>query len=196
MKGRLPVTIAAAAVAALLMSSCVQPINLGEFEDLQKKVGMLETRIQVLEKRVNRLEKKPEPTPIEAPLASLPQATGKAKDVRCVEKDGVYYVTADEAKALKDDVGGVSTTFRMLPEMEGDKIVGMKVYAIRADSFPASCGFKNGDTAMAINGMALASPDDVLKAVDLIAQKGEAVVSIMRSGQLIELSIKKSPPEK
>jgi hypothetical protein len=190
------VTVVAAAWTALLVVSCGQPINLGEFEDLQKKVGMLEIQVRALEKRVDRLEKKPEPTPVEAPIASLPQATGKAKDVRCKEKDGVYYVTADEAKALKDDVGGVSATFRMLPAMEGDKILGMKLYAIRADSFPASCGLKNGDTATEINGMALASPDDVLEAVDLIAEKGEAVVRIMRSGQLVELTIMKSPPEK
>jgi len=188
------ITVAAIAWTAVLAASCGQPINLGAFEDLQKKVGMLEIKIQALEKRVDRLEKKPEIKPIEPPVAGLPQATGKAKDVRCEEKDGVYLVTADEAAALKDDLGGVSTTLRMIPAMEGDKIQGMKVYAIRADSFPASCGFKNGDTVTEINGLALASPDDVLKSVDLIAEKGEAMVRIMRSGQLIELTIRKSPP--
>jgi len=192
MKQPYPVMIAA--VAALLIASCGQPINLGAFEDLQKKVDMLENKVRALEKRMDRLEKKPEPKPVEPPVAGLPQPTGKAKDVRCEEKDGVYVVTADEAAALKDDIGGVSTTLRMIPAMEGDKIQGMKVYAIRADSFPASCGFKNGDTVTEINGLALASPDDVLKSVDLIAEKGEAVVRIMRSGQLIELTIRKSPP--
>ena len=61
------------------------------------------------------------------------------------------------AKKLLGLPAGLGRPTRMVPSMKNGKPDGVKLYAIRPQSFVAQLGFANGDTLVKVNGTAITS---------------------------------------
>ncbi len=72
---------------------------------------------------------------------------------------------------------------RIVPEKEGDRIVGMKVYGIRSGSVLALIGIENGDRLETINGFELASPQGMLEAYGRLRMADRLTVHLTRGGK-------------
>lgn len=182
---------AAAAAAFALLAQCQPQVTGEQYRELQQRIYKLEVGTQGLKKRVEKLEKKAAAgAGPAAPSKALPKPTGKAKDVRCEEKDGKYFVTPEEAGLIREDLGGVLASFRFLPNMQEGEVQGFKLYGIRADSFSGSCGLMNGDLLLKINERDLLSAEDLLIAFQAsLKEEGELRFQVMRHSQLVEISV-------
>jgi len=47
---------------------------------------------------------------------------------------------------------------RVVPEKEGDKVVGIRLFGIRQDSLLGTLGLENGDRLSSINGFEMSDP--------------------------------------
>ncbi|MBW2455512.1 MAG: PDZ domain-containing protein [Deltaproteobacteria bacterium] len=119
----------------------------------------------------------------------------------------------DDIKKVSDHTYEVSPTLveeltseqlmrsaRIIPKLEGGKVVGMKLYGIRRSSVLGALGFQNGDTITAINGQPVASPDRMLELYSKLTPTpgAEATVEVLRKGEPITLRYRvrkeSSPP--
>ena len=81
------------------------------------------------------------------------------------------------------NLAGLSGDARVVPYFEAGQAVGFKLYAIRPDSFFASCGLENGDVVRTLNGLPLNSPDKALEAYSQMRSATHLDVAIDRAGQ-------------
>src|SRR5262249_46307392 len=104
-----------------------------------------------------------------------------------IEKLGPAEFNVD--RSLVDDLierqGDLMKTIRIVPEREADRIVGIRLFGIRADAFPGSFGFANGDRLEKINGLPLTTPEAGLEAFVRLRMADHWTVQINRSGQTV-----------
>ncbi len=107
-------------------------------------------------------------------------------DVRKVS-DHSYEVSPTLVEELTSDQ--LMRSARIIPKLEGGKVVGMKLYGIRRSSVVGALGFMNGDTVTAINGLPVTSPDALLEAYSKVTPKpgAETTVEVLRRGRPITL---------
>jgi hypothetical protein len=181
---------ATAAAAFFLLARCQPQVTGEQYRELQLRIYKLEVGTQALKKRVEKLEKKAAASDKPAaPSHALPKPTGKAKDVRCQEKDGGYFLAPGDAALLKEDMGSLFASFRFLPFMKDGVMGGFKLYGIRADSFGGSCGLMNGDVLLKINDRDLLTAEDLLIALEASMQEEDEIrFQVMRHSQLVEIS--------
>lgn len=100
--------------------------------------------------------------------------------------DTEYLITEEAAGALVE--GGLTArSARIIPDMEGGQVVGMKLYGIRRNSALGVLGFRNGDTVRSLAGHDLSSPEQALEAYSSLRGRDEVTVIIERRGQPVEL---------
>ena len=78
---------------------------------------------------------------------------------------------------------------RIVPALQNGMVVGFKLYAIRPGSVFARVGFMNGDTIVAINGIALTSADKLLETYTMLKSAIHFDIQMERRGQPISLTI-------
>lgn len=71
---------------------------------------------------------------------------------------------------------------RLVPKMEGEKYLGLKLYGIRRGSLPKALGLKNGDMIKSINGYAMGSPDKMLEAYAKLRRETKLTLELERKG--------------
>jgi len=184
-------TAAACAAAVMLLARCQPQVTGEQYRELQKRIYKLEVETQALEKRVQKLEKKS--AAVSGPTKSspaLPKPTGEAKDVRCKEKDGKYFISPADAELFRKDVGSFLASFRFFPNMADGQVNGLRLYGIRAESLSGSCGFKNGDVLFKIDDRQVGSAEDVLIALESAKQEeGDLSFQVLRLSQIVEITI-------
>lgn len=81
---------------------------------------------------------------------------------------------------------------RIVPEKEGDKVVGIRLFGIKADSLLNTLGLVNGDRLQTINGFDMASPEKALEAYARLRTADHLTIAINRKGkpQNIDFNIK------
>jgi general secretion pathway protein C len=67
------------------------------------------------------------------------------------------------AKGLADPIS-VMGPVRMVPERKDGKLIGLRLFGIRAGTLPGLLGLQNGDRLESINGFNVASPEQALEA--------------------------------
>ena len=72
---------------------------------------------------------------------------------------------------------------RIVPEKEGDKIVGIRLFGIKPDSLLGTLGLENGDRLSSINGFDMASPEKALEAYARLRTADHLTVAINRKGK-------------
>jgi general secretion pathway protein C len=78
-------------------------------------------------------------------------------------------------------------TARIVPEKEGDKVVGIRLYGVRPDTLLGVLGMENGDRLQTINGFDMASPEKALEAYARLRTAEKLVVQVNRRGQPVNL---------
>jgi hypothetical protein len=168
---------------------CVQQV-----QKLRQELHALEMRVENIEKEV---EAKEEANPMPFPFVKKPSKSTALK-ARCEEADGRYWLTAEEAVELRDsDNMWLLSSFRSIPHMEDGEFKGIKLYGIKSDSFVFSCGFRNGDTVVEINELALDASGikrtfDISWAIEMreaIQKDGEARIKVLRKDELVDINV-------
>jgi general secretion pathway protein C len=101
-----------------------------------------------------------------------------------VERAVVDQILENQAELMK--------SARIVPEKEGDKVVGIRLFGIKPDSLLGTLGLENGDRLQAINGFDMASPEKALEAYARLRTADHLTVAINRKGknQNIDFNIK------
>ena len=76
---------------------------------------------------------------------------------------------------------------RIVPEKEGDRVAGMRMFGVRSGSLLSTLGFKNGDRLDAINGMEITDPQKALEAYGRLRTADRLAVTLNRKGQPVNI---------
>jgi general secretion pathway protein C len=72
---------------------------------------------------------------------------------------------------------------RIVPEKEGDKVVGIRLFGVRPDSLLGTLGLENGDRLQSINGFEMSDPQKALEAYARLRTADKLQVSVNRRGK-------------
>jgi general secretion pathway protein C len=143
---------------------------------------------RTLERRattVNILDMMPPPA-AGPPAPPLPPGARAAVD--CAD-EGRCTVARGEFERLMENPAELMRQARVLPSIKDGERRGLKLYAIRGGSFPATLGFKNGDLLTAINGLEMRDPEAAHKVYSALRRADTLVFSIERKGEPVTLSL-------
>lgn len=102
----------------------------------------------------------------------------------------------DIERSLVDQVlenqGELMKSARIVPEKEGDKVVGIRLFGVRPDSLLGTLGLENGDRLQSINGFEMSDPQKALEAYARLRSADKLQVTVNRRGKptTIDFSIK------
>ena len=121
-------------------------------------------------------------TPVPADIASKIQKVS-ANEFN-VDRQVVDKILENQAELMK--------SARIVPEQENGKVVGIRLFGIRADTLLGTLGLENGDRLQSINGFDMASPEKALEAYARLRTADHLTVQVNRRGanQNIDFNIK------
>lgn len=101
-----------------------------------------------------------------------------------IERSVVDQILDNQAELMK--------SVRIVPEKEGDKMVGIRLFGIRGDSLLGALGLENGDRLQSINGFEMTDPQKALEAYARLRTADHLTVAVNRRGKdtNIDFSIK------
>ncbi|WP_437599776.1 type II secretion system protein GspC [Sorangium sp. So ce590] len=131
------------------------------------------------------------PTPAPAPTATTSKATARggkkvppeiaSKIQRVSETE--FNVERSAVDHILENQGELMRSARIVPEKEGDKVVGIRLFGIRPDSLLGTLGLENGDRLSSINGFEMSDPQKALEAYARLRTADRLTVSINRKGK-------------
>ncbi len=143
------------------------------------------------------------PQKIAAAPSAAPETTkapkGKGKAVPKDIADKIHKVSEnqfDVERSVVDQIlenqAELMRSARIVPEKEGDKVVGIRLFGVRPESLLGTLGLENGDRLQAINGFEMADPQKALEAYARLRSADKLQVSINRRGKpmTIDFNIK------
>lgn len=92
-----------------------------------------------------------------------------------VERSVVDQILENQAELMR--------SARIVPEKDGDKVVGIRLFGIRPDSLLGTLGLENGDTLSSINGFEMSDPQKALEAYARLRSAERLTVSVKRKGK-------------
>lgn len=96
-----------------------------------------------------------------------------------VERSVVDNILENQAELMK--------SARIVPEKEGDKVVGIRLFGIRPDSLLGTLGIENGDRLSAINGFEMGDPQKALEAYTKLRTADHLTVAVNRHGKPVNI---------
>jgi general secretion pathway protein C len=78
---------------------------------------------------------------------------------------------------------------RVVPDREGDRVVGVRLFNIRPNSLLGALGLENGDRLSSINGFEMTEPQKMLEAYSKLTTANNLSVTVVRNGQPIGLEV-------
>jgi len=96
-----------------------------------------------------------------------------------VERGVVDSILENQAELMK--------SARIVPEKEGDKVVGIRLFGIRPESLLGSLGIENGDRLQAINGFDMGDPQKALEAYTKLRTADHLTVAVNRHGKPVNI---------
>lgn len=94
-----------------------------------------------------------------------------------------YELSRASLDSLLENPANLARAARVVPQLRDGKTVGMKLFGIRAKSPLSSLGLKNGDLVTHVQGQAISSPDEALKAYSSLKKTNTVELTIERKGQ-------------
>jgi general secretion pathway protein C len=91
-----------------------------------------------------------------------------------VERSVVDSILENQAELMK--------SARIVPEKEGDKVVGIRLFGIKPDSLLGTLGLENGDRLQTINGFDMGNPQGALEAYTKLRMADHLTVAVNRHG--------------
>ncbi|AUX49077.1 general secretion pathway protein GspC [Sorangium cellulosum] len=96
-----------------------------------------------------------------------------------VERSVVDQILENQAELMR--------SARIVPEKEGDKVVGIRLFGIRPNSLLGTLGLENGDRLSSINGFEMSDPQKALEAYARLRTADRLTVSVNRKGKPMNL---------
>jgi general secretion pathway protein C len=78
---------------------------------------------------------------------------------------------------------------RVVPEKQGDRVIGLKLLGVKPDSVLGLIGLANGDTLTSINGYDMTDPQKMLDAYAKLMRADKLTASVIRGGKPVTLDI-------
>jgi general secretion pathway protein C len=97
-----------------------------------------------------------------------------------IERSVVDSILENQAELMK--------SARIVPEKEGDKVVGIRLFGIKPDSLLGSLGIENGDRLSAINGFDMGDPQKALEAYTKLRTADHLDVAVNRHGKPMDIN--------
>ncbi|AUX38477.1 MULTISPECIES: type II secretion system protein GspC [Sorangium] len=94
-----------------------------------------------------------------------------------------FNVERSAVDQILENQGELMRSARIVPEKEGDKVVGIRLFGIRPDSLLGTLGLENGDRLSSINGFEMSDPQKALEAYARLRTADRLTVSINRKGK-------------
>ncbi len=120
-------------------------------------------------------------TPSGEKIASLPQGV-PSYDVR-QEGSNRYVISREEVERSTQNLGKLMTEARLVPNLEGGKINGYKIFAIKPDSLYTKIGLQNGDIIYKVNGIDISDPEKAFQLFQQLKNERYFQVEIVRNNQ-------------
>jgi len=126
------------------------------------------------------------------PAAAPPPTSGKrrrgsvpAEIAAKIHKvsDTEFNVERSVVDSILENQAELMRSARIVPEKEGDKIVGIRLFGIRSDSLLGTLGIENGDRLSSINGFEMSDPQKALEAYAKLRTADHLTVSVNRRGK-------------
>ena len=118
------------------------------------------------------------PAPTPAPPAS-PQGPSSVRQVG----PSTFEISRQQLDHTLGNLAELSTQARLVPAFTNGEARGFKLFSIRPGSLIAQLGLRNGDVLKRINGLALASPEQVLEAYGRLRDTARIELEVEREGQ-------------
>jgi len=128
----------------------------------------------------------PVPSP-GGPKRPPPSLAGGIRQISAHEFD----VDRSTVDALLANPGDLMKT-RVVPEKEGDRIVGLRLFGIRPNTVLGALGLENGDRLVSINGFEMNDPQKMLEAYSKLMRADRISAAVVRNGKpmTIDFNIK------
>lgn len=98
-----------------------------------------------------------------------------------VERSVIDQIMENQADLLR--------SVRVVPEKDGDKTAGLRLFGIRPDSLLGTLGVENGDRLSSINGFDINDPTKALEAYTKLRSSDHLTVSINRRGKPMNIDV-------
>jgi general secretion pathway protein C len=128
--------------------------------------------------------------PPPAAKPATPAAGGKGKAVPPEIASKIHKVSESEfnversvVDTILENQAELMRSARIVPEKEGDKIVGIRLFGIRPESLLGTLGIENGDRLQSINGFEMSDPQKALEAYARLRSADRLTVTVNRRGK-------------
>jgi type II secretory pathway component PulC len=179
-----------AIMAAGVLASCggrqeTPPPAHAEIETCRRERAALELRLAATEQRVEELEREAAPN-----VAVAPEPEPTASDV---ETTRVQF-PRDKFDALFQDQKQLMRSARIVPVSENGRVIGLRLFGVRAGEAVSQLGFENGDIVQRVNDRDLSSPEEALEAYGAVRKASELRIDMIRRGRPMRLVIEVVDP--
>lgn len=130
------------------------------------------------------------PPPAAAAPAAGDKGKGKASKLPADMAAKIHKISDtqfDIERSLVDQVlenqGELMKSARIVPEKEGDKVVGIRLFGVRPESLLGNLGLENGDRLQSINGFEMSDPQKALEAYARLRSADKLQVTVNRRGK-------------
>jgi len=129
--------------------------------------------------------------PAPPPSASAkPKASGGGGDALTKEiSKGIQKISATEFKIergvvdkILENTAALMTQVRIVPEKDGEKATGIRLFGVKPDSLLGILGMENGDKLQTINGFDMTNPEKALEAYARLRTADHLTVAVNRKG--------------
>jgi general secretion pathway protein C len=128
------------------------------------------------------------PPPAASTAPASPRGRGKAVPPEIASKihkvsESEFNVERSVVDSILENQAELMRSARIVPEKEGDKIVGIRLFGIRPESLLGTLGIENGDRLQSINGFEMSDPQKALEAYARLRSAERLTVTVNRRGK-------------
>ena len=123
------------------------------------------------------------PTAMPAPGSRKSKVPPEIADKIHKVSETEFNVERSAIDAILENQAELMRSARIVPEKEGDKMVGIRLFGIRSDSLLGTLGMENGDRLSSINGFEMTDPQKALEAYSKLRTSDHLTVAINRRGK-------------
>jgi type II secretion system protein C len=129
-------------------------------------------------------------SPTKTGTTSRLKAKKKTGRFKGVKKTGAYSYDIERPELNKylDNLGGLGSQARVIPNHVGGRTQGYKLVGVRPNSLFRTIGIRSGDVIMSVNGQPIDSAAKALGLFDKLKSEAQVGVTIERRGQQKDLS--------
>jgi general secretion pathway protein C len=99
-----------------------------------------------------------------------------------------YVIPESQFRQATQNMGELLTQARVVPNIEGNRINGYRIFAITPGSIYANIGLQDGDIIHSVNGIQVTTPESALQLFQQLQNEKRFTVNINRNGQPMTLN--------